>query len=283
MKIELGKVIKTIITIVLLIILVFAYNFYQSNNFNGFIRSEKNLGLTEFKRDNNEKYSKSRTYKIKSEEYNDAMFFKTVDVEKNQPYRITCMVKTENVEAKDLVSGVGAQISIEGTTQRSMAISGTSDWKKIELIVNSKDRGKLNIGFRLGGYLGEAKGKAWFSDFTIEEGIAEATHNIWNFGCFIFSTTDVNIEDENINVEMSENQISDVKNTLDRFKDSTAYLSKYKMEVKYDIHMIDTPLSSLSYSEKFGYYVAPEDVEGQIDNIIKQNNYDHIFVIIKLR
>ena len=283
MKIEAGKIIKAITTIVLLIILVFAYNFYQSNNFNGFIRSEKNLGLTEFKRDSEEKYSKFRTYRIESEEYNDAMFFKTVDVEKNQPYKITCMAKTENVEAKDLVSGVGAQISVEGTTERSMAISGTSDWKKIELIINSKNREELNIGFRLGGYLGEAKGKVWFSDFTIEEGIAETTENTWNFGCFIFSTTDVEVEDKNINLEMSQNQISDVKDTLERFQDSTAYLSEYKMEVKYDIHMIDTPLSSLSYSEEFGYYVAPEDVEGQIDNIIKQNNYDHIFVIIKLR
>ena len=245
MKIEAGKIIKAIITIVLLIALAFAYDFYQTNNFNGFIRSEKNMGISEFKRDSTEKYSKSRTYKIESEQYNDAMFFKTVDVEKNQPYRITCMVKTENIEAKDLVSGVGAQISVEGTTQRSMAISGTSDWKKIELIINSKDREELNIGFRLGGYLGEAKGKAWFSDFTIEEGIAESNNNIWNFGCFMFSTTDIDIENKNINIQMTKNQILDVKNTLNRFEDSTPYLSEYKMELEYDIHMIDTPLSSL--------------------------------------
>ena len=283
MEVEKRKITTAITTIILVIILIFAYNFYQSNNFNGFIRSEKNPGTSEFKRDSNEKYKESRTYRIESEVYNDAMFFKTIDVEKNQPYKITCMVKTENVEAKDLLSGVGAQISVEGTTERSMAISGTSDWQKLELIINSKNRGEINIGFRLGGYLGDAKGKVWFSDFKIEEGITENANNTWNFGCFIFHSTDIKVKENNINVTMTGNQISDIKNTLYRFEDSTAQLAEHKMEIEYDIHMIDTPLKSLSYSETFGYYVAPEDVEDQIDNIVKQNNYDHIFVIIKLR
>ena len=66
------------------------------------------------------------------------MFYKTVQVEKNTPYKVTCMVKTSDVEAQDMQSGVGAQISIEGTTERSVAVSGTEDWQKIELIFNSK-------------------------------------------------------------------------------------------------------------------------------------------------
>ena len=49
------------------------------------------------------------------------------------------MVKTENVESEDEISGVGAHISIEGSTERSVAIQGTSDWQRIELIFNSKD------------------------------------------------------------------------------------------------------------------------------------------------
>ena len=41
---------------------------------------------------------------------------------------------------------------------------------KIEMIFNSKDREEVDIGFRLGGYLGNCTGTAWFSDFTFEEG-----------------------------------------------------------------------------------------------------------------
>lgn len=57
------------------------------------------------------------------------------------------MVKTKDVQAKEEKSGVGAQISIEGTTERSVAIVGTQDWQKIEFIFNSKNREEINIGF----------------------------------------------------------------------------------------------------------------------------------------
>lgn len=75
------------------------------------------------------------------------MFYQTIKVKKNQPYRVTCMVKTKDVQAKEEKSGVGAQISIEGTTERSVAIVGTQDWQKIEFIFNSKNREEINIGF----------------------------------------------------------------------------------------------------------------------------------------
>ena len=47
----LGKVIYVITLLFLLVILYFAYEYYQSNNFNDFIRSEKNLYTSKFKRD----------------------------------------------------------------------------------------------------------------------------------------------------------------------------------------------------------------------------------------
>ena len=271
------------ITVVILCFLVYcAYQYYQSNNFNDFVRSEANLYTSEFKRDDDVKYSNKRSYSIDSLEYNDAMFYKEVKVEKNQPYKVTCMVKTENVEAKDGNSGVGAQISIEGSTERSVAIQGTNDWQKIELIFNSKDRDTVNIGFRLGGNLGEAKGKAWFSDFTFEEGITENNSN-WNFACFIFKTTNVNINNNQINLEVTDTDISDIENTISRFESSCNTLSEGKMTANCDIYELDTPLTSLSYDEEFGYYVAPEDVENQIKDTISANNYDHIFVVVRLR
>lgn len=186
----------------LLVVLYFAYQYYQLNNFNDFIRSETNLHTSQFTRDKEIKYSKQRSYKIETPEYNDAMFYKKVEVKKNQPYKVTCMVKTNEVQAKEEISGVGAQISIEGTTERSVAISGTQDWQKIELIFNSKDREEVNLGFRLGGYLGDAKGEAWFSDFTIEEGMPEHNNN-WKFACFIFRTTDVTIEQKRVKLEVT--------------------------------------------------------------------------------
>lgn len=285
-----GKKSKTIrekitylITLVFLLIgLYFAYQFYQSNNFNDFVRSETNLHTSKFKRDNSVKYSKQKSYKITSQEYNDAMFYKTIEVEKNQPYKVSCVVKTEDVITKDNQTGVGAQISIEGTTERSIAIQGNTEWQKIELIFNSKDREKINIGFRLGGYLGEAKGQAWFSDFKLEEGLEEKD-NEWKFACFIFKTTDVNINNKEIKLNVTNSDIIDIKNTIARFTSACSNLSEGKMIAEYDIYEIDTPINSLSYDNEFGYYVAPEDIEQQIRNTISNSDYDHIFAIVRLR
>ena len=168
-----NKIANLVTWIIIIVILVIAFNFYKENNFNDFVRSEGKLYTSEFKRDNKVKYSKQSSYRIKSEEYNDAMFYETIKVEKNQPYKVTCMVKTENVVPEEEQSSIGAQISIEGSTERSIAIQGTTEWQKIEFIFNSEDRDTVNLGFRLGGNAGQAKGTAWFSDFTLEEGIAE--------------------------------------------------------------------------------------------------------------
>lgn len=281
-KTLLEKITYWITVIILLVLLYYAYQYYQTNNFNNFVRSEANLYTSEFKRDDKVKYNDKKSYSIESKEFNDAMFYEKVKVEKNQPYKVTCMVKTENVEAEEGISGVGAHISIEGTTERSVAIQGTTDWQKIELIFNSKDREEINIGFRLGGNLGEAKGKAWFSEFTLEEGIPENNNN-WEFACFIFKTTSVNIDNKQINLSVTENDVRDIQDTISRFENSCYTMSQGKMRAKFDIYGVNTPLSKLSYDEEFGYYVAPEDVEEQIKSTIETNNYDHIFVVVRLR
>ena len=271
-----------IFTLVILTIAIYlAYQFYQSNNFNDFIRSEANLKISEFKRDKKEKYSDSRSYKITSNEFNDAMFSKEIQVEKNTPYKVTCMIKTKGVEADKNASSIGAQISISNTVERSVAISGDSDWQKVEFIFNSKNRETVDVAFRLGGTEGYAKGEAWFADLKIEEGQTEEDSN-WQFACFIFENTNVNIDNQEINIQVTNSDITDIKNTIERFENSCNHLSEGKMTANCDIYEIQDPITSLSYDNEFGYYVAPEDIETQIKDIINQNNYDHIFVVVRL-
>ena len=281
-SINIKKLIINIITFTVLIIaLYFAYQFYKLNNFNEFVRSEANLGTSEFKRDNKEKYSESNSYRIASNDFNDAMFSKQISVQKNTPYRVTCMVKTNNVVSDKDASGIGAQISISDTTERSIAVSGTNDWQQIELIFNSKNRDTVDIAFRLGGVDGYAKGESWFSDFKIEEGKAEENTD-WSFACFIFDNTNVNINGEQINIEVTSRDIIDIKDTINRFEQTCYTLSEGKMTADCDIYEIQEPITSLSYDEEFGYYVSPEDVENQIKDVINANNYDHIFIIVRL-
>ena len=274
--------IVNIITFVILIMAIyFAYQFYQQNNFNDFIRSEAKLNTSEFKRDEEETYSDMNSYKITSNEFNDAMFSKEIQVEKNTPYRVTCMIKTKGVEAEKNASSIGAQISIADTVERSVAISGDNDWQQVEFIFNSKNRDTVDIAFRLGGTEGYAKGEAWFSDFKIEQGEREKDSD-WNFACFIFENTNVNIDNQQIEIQVTDSDITDIKNTIARFEDSCNELSEGKMTAACDIYEIQAPITSLSYDEEFGYYVAPEDIENQIKDIINQNNYNHIFAVVRL-
>ena len=274
-------IINIITFIILCIALYLAYQFYQGNNFNDFIRSEAQLHTSEFKRDTEVKYSDVNSYKITSTEFNDAMFSKVVQVEPNTPYRVTCMIKTSGVTGDKTSSGIGAQIAISDTTERSVAISGDSDWQEVEFIFNSKNRETVDIAFRLGGTEGYAKGEAWFSDFKIEQGQAEGDSN-WNFACFIFENTNVNIDNQQINIQVTNNDVTDIRNTIDRFETACNELSEGKMTAECDIYQIEAPITSLSYDEEFGYYVSPEDIEQQIKDIINENNYDHIFAVVRL-
>lgn len=275
------KIVNITSWIIIIIILILAFNFYKHNNFNEFIRSEMNLHTSEFKRDSETKYSKTDSYRITSNTKNDATIYKKVKVEKNTPYKVTCMVKTENVIPENEISGVGAQISIIGTTEKSIAITGTQEWQKIEMIFNSKDREEVDIGFRLGGYLGECTGTAWFSDFTFEEGTLSQNNN-WRFACFIFENTDVTINGKNVKLSMTDTDIFDIRDTMKRFRTTIREISNSKIIADYDTYIVREPINKLSYDQEYGYYVSAEDIENSIKDIVKENEYDHIFVVIRL-
>lgn len=148
-----NRVIGNIIfCIFILVIFTVFYCFFEKYNFNDYEKSEYYINKTKFTRDSNVKYSKKNSYKLYSDEYNDAIFYKTIRVQKNTVYKVSCMVKTENIQTEKESSIAGAQISIIDTTERSKSITGTNDWQKIELLFDSKDREEIKIGFRLGGY-----------------------------------------------------------------------------------------------------------------------------------
>lgn len=280
-----SKMLSLLLLICAVVVLVKVYGIYKSKDYNEFIRAEKSPYTSNFTRDKEVTTGKSASYKIESKEFNDAMFYETIKVDPQTPYKVTCMVKTENVINQENNFGGGAQISIEGTTERSNAISGTNDWQKLILYFDSKDRTEVNIGFRLGGYDNMCTGTAWFTDITCESGIADKS-NTWDFVCFIFKNVDVSLQENGSSsqyrLSMSQNDISLAKENMQRFQKSCEELSKYKMQINYDIIEIDAPITSISYDEKNAYYINPTDVENLIENYMKQKEYDHIFAVVRL-
>lgn len=276
-----SKTINIVYSIILIIIFCILFKFYKIHSFGEFTKAENILGLTKFTRDASTTYTYNYSYKIESNEFNDAMFYKTIDVKPNTPYKLTCMVKTENVESENGKNDSGAQISILNTTECSQSIKGTNDWQKLEFIFDSKNRETIEIGFRLGGNASQAKGTVWFSDFKIEEGVKDNSNN-WNIACFLIKNIDVNIDNKNLKLSMSVNDIDKMRLNMDRFKIAAQELSNNKMTVDYDIYEIDEPIKSITYSSEHGYYLDPSDVQEVLKEYLEKEEYDYIFVTTRL-
>ncbi len=282
-KKSIGKRIFSLVTIIIGIIVI--YIVYRNYNYNDFEKNVSEVGITKFTRDNKIKCSKQSSYKVENTDYNDAMFSEEISVLPNTPYKVTCKVKVENVQNLNDTKSGGAHISINGSTERSKTISGTSDWQELTFYFNSKNRTKVNVGFRLGGYQEKSKGKAWFSDIKMETGSVSGNTK-WKMACFIFPNIDVNVningKSEHVKLQMNNNDIANVKANLQRFSSSISQISKNKMTVECETYTILDPITTLSYDEENSYYVSENDVGDYIDSYIKENEYDHIYVAFRM-
>lgn len=276
-----GKIISAIITLTLIFI---AYKIYSINNFNDYIKAEYNSGLSNFRRDENVKYKNTNSYKIENTDYNDAMFFKKITVTPNTPYKVSCMIKTEDVVNKNGLTDAGAHICIGDTSEKSDNVIGTQDWTNVEFIFNSKNRTEVELGFRLGGNYDDSKGTAWFSNISIESGL-EDDSNTWNFLCILFDNVDVNVEingkTQNVQLHLTDSDKEDMKLCMQRFKNAIPELSENKMNVTYEMVETQLPITSMSYDEENGYYVSAYDVRNVIDEYIDKGIYDHIFIAFR--
>lgn len=112
------------------------------------------------------------------------------------------------------------------------------------------------------------------------------TDSSWNVACFVITNTKVEIEKNGqvntVSLSMSNEDISCMRQNISRFKTSCEELSKGKMSVSYDFITIQEPLTALSYDEENGYHAEPKDVKNLIDSYLQNENYDHIFLCIKL-
>ncbi len=277
-----GKWISRIITLIVIAafvgVIIFVYNKYY---FNDFIKANEKAGITKFYRDSDVKYEKDNSYCIESSDFNDALFFKEIPVKKDTPYKITCFVKTENVES-DNPDTAGACISIMGSAEQSLTLQGTNtEWQKLTLMVDSENNESLRIGFRLGGYSGYTKGKAWFANMKVEEGIKDSSEQ-WNVVCFLIDNVKVNIDGKNYAFSLTNEDKRLLEDNLNRFSTTVRTFSGNKMYVDAQIVEITEPLTTLSYDDDNYYYASPSDLKPLIDKYVESNEYDHIFIGLRM-
>lgn len=268
--------------IFIIVIIIIAIMVYRKYDYNFYSKGISESGKTVFSRDSSETTNNKRSYKVYNKDYNDAIFYKAISVKKYTPYKITCMVKTSNVQQLDNVSVAGAQIILKGTEEHSEVLSGNNDWTKLEFCFNSKNNDKVEIGFRLGGNGYETKGTAWFSELSIEEGF-QSEDTTWNFACFIFNNVNAKLDNGiQIKESLTNAEVYNFKDSMRRFKTSAAELSKSKMQVTYNVMEISEPITTLTYDEENGYYISEKDVYSIIEQYLKNEEFDHIFICTKL-
>ena len=273
-----GRIVSLVLSAIIILV---GYTIYQKFNFNEYIKAESTRGFSSFTRDNTVTYeNNTRSYKIENLNYNNAVFYKTIQVEPNTPYKVSCMIKTQNVETKNAYTDAGAHIGILGTTEKSSNVIGTSDWKKVEFLFNSKNRTEVTIQFGLGGYDGECKGIAWFSNMSLEMGVAD-TSKEWNFLCLLFQETKVAVEGERLDFRLTATDIEDMSLCMQRFANSLSQMTNNKITAKYDMIQVNTPITHLTQDEINGYYLAPMDIEEVLQEYVELGKYDHIFVCFR--
>ncbi len=275
------KVISTIFTLIIMIALVGAIIFvYNRFYFNDFSKAQEKDHITSFYRESKVKFNNDNSYCIENTDFNDAIFFKEVTVEKNTPYKVTCMVKTENVESTEPETS-GACISVLDTIEQTTPLQGTNDWKRLTLYFDSQNSESMKIGFRLGGYNGYTKGKVWFSDIHLEKGAKDADKT-WNVACFFINNVEFTADNNKYSYSLTDEDKILLKDNLQRFEDTCEKFSNSAMKVSTNIIEIDKPLKTFSYDAENYYYVSPKDVEPLIDDYVKQNEFDHIFIGIRM-
>jgi len=104
--------------------------------------------------------------------------------------------------------------------------------------------------------------------------------------CFIIENADLNVKldgkQTNLKFRMSDSDIYTMESNVARLPETFKNLSKNKMNVDFDIIRIKEPLRTISYDEENEYYVAPNDIKELIDEYVKKEEYDYIYVAVRL-
>ncbi len=103
--------------------------------------------------------------RIENSAPDDTFVRQTVTVKPKTRYRLTAVIRTEDVASK----GTGATISLEGGFEKTESVTGRKSWKRVELEFSTGPLDKIRIGPRLGHHSNLATGIAWYDDLRLVE------------------------------------------------------------------------------------------------------------------
>lgn len=109
----------------------------------------------------------NRSVELSSANGADLSWSANVSVEPFARYRLSGWIKTE--EVKPVAGGRGALFNLHNLQGvATPAVTGSSDWKQVEVEFDLEDQTSIQVNCLLGGW-GQATGKAWFDDVRVEK------------------------------------------------------------------------------------------------------------------
>ncbi|HEV8606796.1 MAG TPA: PVC-type heme-binding CxxCH protein [Tepidisphaeraceae bacterium] len=113
-----------------------------------------------------------KSLRITSDTAADSSWFIDVQVIPDTDYKLSAWIKTDNLRL--INAGYGALLNVHLTSTRTPAVTGNSDWKKVETTFNSGPASTISINCLFGGY-GQSRGAAYFDDLELVPMAASTT------------------------------------------------------------------------------------------------------------
>lgn len=216
----------------------------------------------------------ARSVKIDAPLANDAGWSQTVAVQPGTVYLASVWVKTQDVAHTQGLVDAGVNVSLGGTWDRSLALYGTNDWTKIELLFNSGDRTSAEIALRIGFWSGTTSGTVWFDDAQLVPVQPSTAHPGWKILVLIYEQTDAVLDGHHVVATMSqaERDLAAANATTFVTTDIPA-LSSQNMVPTVQVRYPEHPLSRLS-AIGGGWWPSPDDVMADRDR-----SFDSVIVI----
>ncbi|MFZ2277258.1 MAG: carbohydrate binding domain-containing protein [Prosthecobacter sp.] len=128
------------------------------------VTSHENLGKVDLDKD--VKRGETPSLRITNPGASDTFCKQIVKVKPGMRYRFTGYIKTKDVVVK---GGQAANLSLDGTYERSPSLKGSESWRKVEFEFDSGPSDTVQVGCRLGGWFSMTTGTAWFDDLKLIE------------------------------------------------------------------------------------------------------------------
>jgi hypothetical protein len=106
---------------------------------------------------------------LTTDQADDVSVAQKVLVKPNTRYRLSGWIKTEDVRVVEAGGAFGASLSVLGGFEASGSVTGTQDWKRVDVDFKTGNRDSIDVAARLGHIRSTATGRAWFDDLVLVE------------------------------------------------------------------------------------------------------------------